>query len=238
MDRDVDHTDNPLDPADQEIAAEIAGDAKALLSALPHYYRGEISQANSAQDRIDRTTNWAITVIAALLSVVFSSPDMPAYLLLVGIVVLGIFLSYEVRRYRFFDLYRARVRFFQENVYANALNPSGVEHGRWREELSDDLRYPTFKVGTREALSRRVRRIYGLLFAVLGIAWVAKVTLFTPETLWTEAAELPGIHGAVVAGLLVVLYLGLVAIAKWPGERQAKGEIHGEEPGEWKDETA
>ncbi|TYL38932.1 hypothetical protein CV102_10535 [Natronococcus pandeyae] len=234
MNSDVEHTDSPLDPEDQEIAAEIADDAEALLSALPHYYRGEVSQATSSQDRIDQTTNWAITVIAALLSVVFSSPDMPAYLLLVGILILCIFLSYEVRRYRFYDLYRARVRFFQENVFANALEPSGVEHSRWREELSDDLRYPTFKVTAREALSRRVRRIYGLLFAVLGVAWVAKVTLFTPEAQWTEAAELPGVHGAVVAGLLVGFYVGLLAIAKRPSNRQAKGEIYGAEPGEWK----
>lgn len=233
---DDDRTDGPLDEGDEEIAAEIADDAEALLSALPHYYRGEVSQASSAQDRIDRTTNWAITVLAALLSVVFSSPDLPAYLLLVGIVILAIFLSYEVRRYRFFDLYRARVRFFQENVFANALEPRGVEHSRWREELSDDLRYPTFKVTSREALSRRVRRIYGLLFAVVGVAWLAKVTLFTPETRWTEAAEVPGVHGAVVAGMLVAFFLVVVAVAMWPGDRQAKGEVYGEKPGEWKDE--
>lgn len=236
MDGNAEHADSPLDPSDQEIAAEIADDAEALLSALPHYYRGEVGQATSSQDRIDQTTNWAITVLAALLSVVFSSPDTPAYLPLVGIVILCIFLSYEVRRYRFFDLYRARVRFFQENVFANALVPSGVEHARWREELSDDLRFPTFKVTAREALARRVRRIYGRLFAVLGVAWIAKVTLFTPEAQWTEAAELPGVHGAVVAGLLAVFYLGIVAIAARPDDRQAKGEVHGEEPGDWKRE--
>ncbi|WP_049928536.1 DUF2270 domain-containing protein [Halopiger goleimassiliensis] len=228
------HDDGPLERDDQEIGAAVADDADALLDALPHYYRGEVSQANSAQDRIDQTTNWAITVLVALLSVVFSSPDMPAYLLLIGLIALSIFLSYEVRRYRFFDMYRARVRFFQENVYANALEPVGTEHPRWREELSDDLRYPTFKVSAREALSRRIRRIYGLLFAVIGVAWVAKVTLFTPETQWTEAAELPGVPGVVVAGSLLAFYVAIVVLAKWPGRRQAKGEVYGEEPGEWK----
>ncbi|MDJ1432149.1 DUF2270 domain-containing protein [Halostagnicola sp. A-GB9-2] len=232
-----DHRDNePLEREDEEIAAEIAGDAESLLGALPHYYRGEVAHATTAQDRIDQTTNWAITVLAALLSVVFSSPDMPAYLLLVGIVILSIFLSFEVRRYRFYDVYRSRVRFFQENVFANALDPTGVEHPRWREELGEDLRSPTFKVTEIEALSRRVRRIYGLLFAVLGMAWVAKVTLFTPEAQWTEAAELPGIPGTAVAGLLGLFYLGLVVLAKWPNARKAKGEIHGTEPGEWKEE--
>ncbi|MDG5819986.1 DUF2270 domain-containing protein [Natronococcus sp. A-GB7] len=236
MESDDEHRDSPLDRGDQEIGAEIAADPETLLSALPHYYRGEVTQASSSQDRIDQTTNWAITVLAALLSVVFSSPEMPAYLLLVGILVLSTFLWYEVRRYRFYDMYRARVRFFQENVFANALKPVGVEHPRWREELSDDLRYPTFKVTSWEALSRRIRRIYALLFVVLGVAWVAKVTLFTPETQWTEAAELPGVHGAFVAALLGAFYLAVFALAKWPHTRRAKGEIYGEEPGDWKND--
>ncbi|SDR04233.1 DUF2270 domain-containing protein [Natronobacterium texcoconense] len=230
------HEDGPLERDDQEIGAEIADDPETLLSALPHYYRGEVSQATSSQDRIDQTTNWAITVLAAVLSIVFSSPEMPAYLLLVGVLVLCIFLWYEVRRYRFYDMYRARVRFFQENVFANALEPVGAEHPRWREELSGDLRYPTFKVSTWEALSRRIRRIYALLFGVIGVAWIAKVTMFTPETQWTEAAELPGVHGIIVAALLGSFYLGLFAIAKWPHDRRAKGEVYGEKPGEWKDE--
>ncbi|WP_247729613.1 DUF2270 domain-containing protein [Halovivax limisalsi] len=231
-----DRRHDSLDRSDQDLGASIADDPDALLDALPHYYRGEVSQANSAQNRIDQTTNWAITVLAALLSVVFSSADMPAYLLLIGLLVLLIFLWYEIRRYRFYDLYRARVRFFQENVFADALAPSGVEHPRWREELSDDLRRPTFKVTAWEALSRRLRRIYGLLFVVVGVAWTAKVTLFTPETRWTEAAELPGVHGIVVASLLGAFFLGVLAVALWPQRRSAKGEIYGEEPGAWKEE--
>jgi len=230
------HTESPLNEEDQEIGAKIADDPKDLLSILPHYYRGEVSQANNTQDRMDQTTNWAITVLAALLSVVFASPEMPAYLLLIGILVLSMFLSFEVRRYRFYDVHRARVRFFEENVFANALQPIGAEHSTWREELSDDLRHQMFKVDSVEAVSRRIRRIYGLLFSVLGASWVAKVTLFTPESQWTEAAELPGIPGEIVAVLLGIFYLGLLLIAKWPLDREAKGEIQGNKSGEWKEE--
>lgn len=233
---DHDSTGSSLDQEDQEIGAGVAEDPETLLSVLPHYYRGEISQANTAQDRIDQTTNWAITVLAALLSIVFASPEMPAYLLLVGILVLCVFLWFEVRRYRFYDVYRARVRFFQENVFANAIDPRGVEHETWREELSDDLRNQTFKVTTLEAVSRRVRRIYALLFVVVGTAWIAKVTLFTPESQWTEAAALPGVDGIVIVTLLGVFYLGVLVVAKWPLRREAKGEIHGEKSGEWKEE--
>ena len=70
---------------------------------------------------------------------------------------------------------------------------------------------------------------------MIGVAWIAKVTLFTPETQWTEAAELPGVPGAVVAALFGVFYLCLLAAATWPRDRRAKGEIHGEEPGDWKE---
>jgi uncharacterized membrane protein len=231
-----DGREGPLDRADQEIGATAATDTESLLGVLPHFYRGEVSQANSAQDRIDRTTDWAITLLAAVLSLVFSSRNMPAFLLLIGIFVLSIFLFFEVRRYRFYDLWRARVRFVEENVFANALEPTGVEHPAWREELSDDLRNPTFKVSTREALSRRIRRVYGLLFAVAGIGWAFKVTMFTPEQQWTEAAELPEIRGEIVAILLGAFFLCVVAVALWPGGREAKGEIHGTESGAWKDD--
>jgi uncharacterized membrane protein len=233
---DRERRDGPLDRDDQEIGASAADDTDSLLSALPHFYRGEVSQANSAQDRIDRTTDWAITLLAAVLSLVFSGRNRPAFLLLIGIFVLSIFLFYEVRRYRFYDHWRARVRFVQENVFANALEPTGVEHPAWREELSDDLRQPTFKVSTREALSRRIRRVYGLLFAVAGVGWAFKVTLFTPEQQWTEAAELPGIPGTVVAAVLALFFAGVFVVGLWPGEREAKGEIHGVEPGDWKRE--
>jgi uncharacterized membrane protein len=236
MASDDDRSDERLDHDDEEVAAEVADDTDALLRLVSDYYRGGVNQANSSQSRIDQTTNWAITLIAALLSVVFSSPDVPPYLLLVGVVVLCVFLTYEVRRYRFFDLYRSRVRFVEENLFANALEPAGVEHSKWREELSDDLRNPTFKVTAREALTRRLRRVYVWLFVVLGAAWAAKVTLFTPETRWTEAAALPGLPGEVVAGALAAFLVGVLVVAFWPTSRQAKGEIHGVKPGEWKNE--
>lgn len=235
MDRSDDEANSPLDRNDQEVGAALGEDPESFAGMVPHFYRGEISQATAAQDRIDRTTDWAIALLAALLSLVFSSPDMPAYLLLFGLLVMCVFLVYEVRRYRFYDLWRARVRFVQENVFANALEPVGAEHPNWREELSDDLRYPTFKVSALEALSRRIRRVYGLLFAVLALTWVLKVTLFTPEATWTEAAEIYGVPGPAVAALLAAFLVGVGIVAVLPARRRAKGEIHGEEAGDWKD---
>nr|WP_321167630.1 DUF2270 domain-containing protein [Halalkalirubrum salinum] len=45
----------------------------------------------------------------------------------------------EARRYRDYDVFRSRVRVIQENLFANALNPSqGTESHDWRAELSRD----------------------------------------------------------------------------------------------------
>lgn len=61
-----------------------------------------------------------------------------------------------------------------------------------------------------------------------------RVTLFTPEAQWTEAAELPGVSGHAVAGLLLAFYGALAVLAFWPTDRQAMGEVYSEKPGEWK----
>jgi uncharacterized membrane protein len=62
------------------------------------------------RDRIDRTTNWAITVMAAMLSLSLSTPTAHHGVLLFAMLVVWLLLMIEARRYRFFDVYRARVR--------------------------------------------------------------------------------------------------------------------------------
>lgn len=230
----ADDTNPPPDPDEQPTTSLAPTDAGSLSSLLPHVYRGEISHATNAHNRMDQTTNWAITLLAVLLSVVFASPDIPAYLLLIGIIALATFLTHEVRRYRFFDHYRARVRLMQQHVVANMLTPPEIDHESWRETLGDDLRHPTYKVTTIEALSHRLHHIYGLLFAILGAAWVMKITAFTPETQWTDAAGLPGVPGPTVAIAMAAFYLALLALTWWPGDHRAMDEIRGTDSGAWR----
>ncbi|QLG29816.1 DUF2270 domain-containing protein (plasmid) [Halorarum halophilum] len=232
----MDETNDQFDSQDGEVAAAIGTDSEEFLSLIPHFYRASVSQATGAQDQLDRTTDWAITLVAALFSIVFASEDMPAYLLLIGLLLLSMFLFFEVRRYRFYGVWRSQVRFVEENVFANVFDPAGVElYPNWREEIGDDLRQPTFKVSYLEALSRRIRRVYALLFVVVGLAWISKITLFIPEARWTEAAELPGVPGPVVAAAMGLFYIAVLLVAYGPGRREAKGEIHGVEPGQWKE---
>ena len=46
-----------------------------FVNALSHYYRGEMARMMSWRDRLDRTTNWAITGVGAMLSLSLSSPQ-------------------------------------------------------------------------------------------------------------------------------------------------------------------
>src|SRR3978361_829626 len=79
------------------------------ITILAHYHRAEIARMAGWRDRIDRTTNWAITVIAAMLSVSLSTPTAHHGVLLFAMLLVLLLLRIEARRYRFFDFYRARV---------------------------------------------------------------------------------------------------------------------------------
>lgn len=227
---------DPESESEREVAQRAVDDDQNLFSLLGDFYRGEVSHLTNESRRIDQSSDWAVAVMAAIITLTFSGRNMPSYLLFVGMAATCVFLVFEARRYRTYDAWRSRIRLLEENLFANALDPSGVEIEDWRTELGDDLRRPTLKITFWEALSRRLRRVYGPLLAVLGAAWVVKITLFAPDRSAIEAAEFPALAGEYVIGAVVLFYVVLVAIAYWPSERAAKGEFHGEEVGEWKRE--
>ena len=221
-------------PDERNVAATAATDREEFLSLLPHYYRGEMSQSGNLLTRLDLTTDWAIVVVTAVLALAFRGGDVSAYLLLIGIVGVSLFLLFDVRRYRAYDASRARLRLLEENLFANALQPSDAPLETWRAELGDDLRRPTFKVSYWEALSRRLRRIYYPLYVLLGVAWLFRVTLYEPGEPWTQTATVPGIPGVVVVIVVAAFFLVATALTVWPQQREAKDEFHGEDSGSWK----
>jgi uncharacterized membrane protein len=226
---------DPTDAEAREIAERAAYDHEEFLSMMPHFYRGEVSQAGKFLDRLDLTVDWAIAVVTAVLALAFESADSSSYLLLIGMVAISMFVLFDVRRYRAYDAVRARVRLIEENVYANVLDPVGAPMDDWRTELGDDLRRPMLKVSYREALSRRLKRVYFLLFVLLGVAWLFRITVFVPNETWNNTASVPGVSGEIVVAAVGVFYLVVTVLTFWPQEREAKGEFYGEEPGDWKD---
>src|ERR1700730_1571720 len=129
-----------------------------LVNAMAHYYRGEMSRMTSWRDRIDRTTNWAITVAAAMLSVSLSTPNAHHGVLLFAMLLVFLLLTIEARRYRFFDVYRGRVRRLERNYYAQILAPLPDAQDEWARQLGEDLRIPIFLISLREATARHLQQ--------------------------------------------------------------------------------
>ena len=197
-------------------------------SALAHLYRGELHRMKLWRERLDRTTNWAVLVLAGLLTWSFSNEANPHYVLLVGNLAVGLFLSIEARRYRAYDSWRSRVRSLQQNVWAPGLDPTrDLANERWREALAEDYARPTLKITTEEAVAHRLRRVYLPLFALLNGAWVLRITAFTGVA-WPASASIGGIPGVVVTVVVALLMFGAVVVTVRPRTWHASDELREE----------
>ena len=197
-------------------------------SAMAHLYRGEIHRMKFWRERLDRTTNWAVIVLAAVLTWAFSTDGNPHYLLLIGNVVLATFLTVEARRYRAYDIWRSRVRTLQREVWAVGLDGSEPTDPSWRTHLADDYREPTVKITTEEAIAHRLRRIYLPLFAVLNAAWVVRVTAFGGAR-WPESAAIGMVPGWPVTAAVGVTLLLAIALSFRPRTWHAHAELRTQE---------
>ncbi len=158
-----------------------------FINVMAHYHRAEIARMAGWRDRIDRTTNWAITVVAAMLSVSLSTPTAHHGVLLFAMVLVLLLLVIEARRYRFFDVYRNRVRRMERNYYAQIFSPEDGTTDDWIHKLGDDLRRPLFLISQNQAISRRLRRNYCWMFLILLFAWLVKTTFIRMQESATEA---------------------------------------------------
>ena len=91
-----------------------------FVTVVAHYYRGEMGRMTSWRDRVDRTSNWAITVIAAMLSVTLATPTAHHGVLVFAAILVMLLLNIEARRYRFFDVYRTRVRRLERSYFLSS----------------------------------------------------------------------------------------------------------------------
>src|SRR4051794_26361745 len=105
-----------LSPA--EAPKEVLELNAAELGAVAHLYRGEVYRSTIWRTRLDNTTNWSIVTMGIALSTTFSSREAsPLPLILIG-MLLAVFLGLEARRYRYFNVWRARTRWLETNFYA------------------------------------------------------------------------------------------------------------------------
>ncbi len=229
---------DPEAPEHREVAAEAAMERSDFLSLMGHFYRGEVGRATTWRDRLDKTSNWAVVITATLITWAFSTVNSPHGVIVVGMLMVTIFLVFEARRYRMYDVWRSRVRLLEENLFANALHPKGATHREWRKLLGEDLRAPAIKMSYVEAIGRRLRRIYLYLLVILLASWFVQLSLLSATPFGFAAEAAVGIvPGEVVVTMVLGFYGILAVIAFWPQERQAKGAFRkGEEHrGRWKE---
>lgn len=190
------------------------------ISAIVHLYRGELYRANTWRIRLDNTTNWAILASAGVMTFAFGDPAHSHWALLIGMALVIIFLFFEARRFRFYFVWRARVRMIEENFYGPILrrDPTSPDED-WGKLVASDLFQPRFRIGRFSALRARLTRNYWAILSVLLFSWCVKVSLHPLHAdglegvkanlgnsgmfpWWTSLAYI----GTLTAGLVAVLF--------------------------------
>ena len=132
-----------------------------------------------------------------MLSLSLSTSSAHHGVLIFAMLLILLLLWIEARRYRFFDVYRKRVRQLERHYFAQLFSPREEHSANWLAIVGEGLRTPKFHISYWTAFARRLRRNYVHMFAILLFAWVLKIS--TPS-LQDDAAGSGGfVHTAAEA---------------------------------------
>lgn len=188
--------------------------SNADIGALAHLYRAEVYRSTIWRTRLDNTTNWSVVTLGIALSITFSSTAAsPVPLVLVGILV-TLFLILEARRYRYFNVWRARARWMETHFYAPMLREGDLhtEEG-WQDTLAEDYMRPRYHISFLRAVGRRLRRNYVWILLIQTVAYCGKIVIHpTPVASLGELIERAAIGP--VPGEFMLL-CGLLYNAAW-----------------------
>ena len=199
----------------------------AEIGALAHLYRGEVYRSTVWRTRLDTTPNWAVVTLGVALSITFSSPSAsPLPLVLVGVLIL-LFLALEARRYRYFNVWRARSRWIEKHFYVPMLVDSDLhtEDG-WQAQLAEDYRNPRYHITYVTALARRVRSNYLWILLIQTLAYLGKLMVHpTPVAnlrSFVARADIGPFPGWLILLLGLVYILTFAYLAVWVTMKDAR----------------
>lgn len=189
----------------------------AEIGALAHLYRAEVYRSTMWRTRLDNTTNWAVVTTGIALSLTYADADASPLPLFLVLLIVAVFLGLEARRYRYFNVWRARCRLMETDFYAPMVAGEGVARdGHWDVLLSTDLRIPKFHVSYLISIGRRLRRNYAYIFGVNAVAYCGKLIIHpTPMVTMAdffERAALGPIPGEAVVAFGVLFHTTWLAI--------------------------
>ena len=200
-----------------EAAGESREFSSAEIGAIAHLYRAEVYRSTMWRTRLDNTTNWAVVTTGIALSLTYADADASPLPLFLVLLIVAVFLGLEARRYRYFNVWRARCRLMETDFYAPMVAGEGVARdGHWDSLLYNDLRTPKFHVSYLISIGRRLRRNYAYIFGVNAIAYCGKLIIH-PTPMVTMAdffdrAALGPIPGEAVVAFGVLFHLTWLAI--------------------------
>lgn len=199
----------------------------AEMGVIAHLYRGEIYRSTLWRTRLDTTTNWSVVTLGVALSIAYSSPQAsPLPLVLVGILIV-FFLMLEARRYRYFNVWRARCRWIELHFMVPMLTEGDLHmEERWQDRLAEDYRRPAYHVSMWTAIGRRIRRNYFWILLIQSIAYIGKLVVH-PEPLQSTAellsrATIGPIPGVLVLGFGAFYCTSWGLIALWSARSDAE----------------
>src|SRR6267378_148527 len=200
------------------------------VNAMSHFYRGELGRIMVWRQRLDMTTNWAITSSTAIITIAFSTRAVPHIIFFFNLAIVAVLLWIESRRYRFYDAFRARVRMLE----AHFLVPMVMENrdllqGEWKKLVCEDLILPCFKISKLEAIGRRLKRNYVFIFILILVAWVTKIFLHAPTAMdsvpsFYRALRVGHIPSWLIAFVLVGTFISVIGITIYVSKKSS-GEI-------------
>jgi uncharacterized membrane protein len=196
-----------------------AGDtpAEALpssaLNALVHLYRAEVGRLTAYRQRLDTSTNWAITSSALVTTFSLGNQSIPHAAFLFLMFVDAFFLVVEARRFRVYEAARYRVLLIERYMYPEILGEASTR--AWKPALIESLRTPYSypPVAMLAAIGWRLRRNYLWIYAAVLLTWIAKLEIVGGGSADLIAqAGIGRLPGAIIWALVLGAYAALVAI--------------------------
>ena len=184
---------------------------QGYITAMSHFYRGEIGRMMVWRQRLDTTTTWAITSTGTIFTVAFSFKSVPHLIFFFTLAIVAIMLWIEARRYRFYDAFRARVRMLEAHFLTPVLLREEPKlEGNWRKLVAEDLLVPAFKVSMFESIGRRLKRNYAFIATIILSAWTTKIFMHPPDGQEIDSAS--SVYRALAVGAFPSWFVATVML--------------------------
>ena len=203
------------------------------ITAMAHFYRGEVGRIMVWRQRLDTTTTWAITSTCTIFTVAFSFKEVPHLIFFFNLAIVVIMLWIEARRYRFYDAFRARARMLEAHFLVPIiLRQESKLEGNWRKLVAEDLLIPAFKVSMFESIGRRLKRNYAFIAIIILSAWITKIFIHPPPNVlkidsigsFFDALSIGGFSSWFVATVMIGTFISVIGFTLYI-TKHSTGEI-------------